>query len=175
MRLVMKLDASEAQKTLAGILSRMGDKRPALRVIAETIRTSVRKTFGVGGRPQQWKQSARAVREGGQTLIKSGRLMNSIFGQSHPDHIEEIRADSVTVGTNVKYAAIHQLGGKIGARVILPVGKKALFWPGARHPVKKVNWPGATIPARPFLAIQDEDWASIKEQLSRVFLAGGKA
>lgn len=29
-----------------------------------------------------------------------------------------------------------------GPRVIVPKVKKALMWPGARHPVRKVNWPG---------------------------------
>lgn len=29
-----------------------------------------------------------------------------------------------------------------GPRIIVPIKKKALYWPGARHPVKKVNWPG---------------------------------
>ena len=30
----------------------------------------------------------------------------------------------------------------VGPRVILPRIKKALWWPGAPHPVRKVNWPG---------------------------------
>lgn len=32
---------------------------------------------------------------------------------------------------------------------IVPRTKKALFWPGARHPVRKVNHPGT--PAQPFI------------------------
>lgn len=35
------------------------------------------------------------------------------------------------------------------ARVIVPVNKKALFWPGAAHPVKRVNHPGTR--ANPFV------------------------
>lgn len=32
--------------------------------------------------------------------------------------------------------------GPLPAREIVPVNKQALFWEGADHPVKKVNWPG---------------------------------
>ena len=159
MRIVAKLDAEEVKKTLGNILSRLADRRPAMRIVGEIVRTSVTKNFEVGGRPVQWKPSRRAAREGGQTLVKSGRLVNSIFAEA-----DNSRA---VVGTNVKYARAHQLGAKIGARVILPVKGKALFWPGARHPVKKVNWPGATIPARPFLVIQDEDWAEIRQAMTQ--------
>lgn len=35
------------------------------------------------------------------------------------------------------------------AHVILPSAKKALFWPGAEHPYRKVNHPGTT--ANPFM------------------------
>jgi hypothetical protein len=42
-----------------------------------------------------------------------------------------------SVFTRVPYAeAVHQ--GR-GARIIRPVNKKALYWKGARHPVKKVR------------------------------------
>jgi hypothetical protein len=35
------------------------------------------------------------------------------------------------------------------AHVIVPSAKKALFWPGAEHPVRKVNHPGTT--ANPYM------------------------
>jgi phage gpG-like protein len=44
-------------------------------------------------------------RAGGQILQDTGRLANSITPSSD--------ADSATIGTNVIYAAIHQMGGKI--------------------------------------------------------------
>ena len=57
---------------------------------------------------------------------------------------------SATVGSDRHYAAIHQLGGKTAPHKIVPKNKKALFWPGAKHPVKSVNHPGSKIPARPY-------------------------
>ncbi|GAA2112453.1 hypothetical protein GCM10009759_55180 [Kitasatospora saccharophila] len=47
---------------------------------------------------------------------------------------------TVAVGTNVEYAADVEYG--TAPHVILPNKKKALFWPGAAHPVAKVNHPG---------------------------------
>ncbi len=59
-------------------------------------------------------------------------------------------ANRAEVGTNVIYAAIHQFGGKAGR------GKKV------------------TIPARPFLMVQDEDWTEIKAALTAYLLKGTK-
>lgn len=76
-------------------------------------------------------------------LRKSGTLAKSVRVVSSTD-------SAVVVGSDRKYAAIHQLGGTTPAHVILPRNGKALFWPGAAHPVKKVNHPGSKIPARPY-------------------------
>ena len=58
------------------------------------------------------------------------------------------------------------------AHIILPVIKKALFWKGARHPVKKVHHPGTT--ARPFLRMAVENSINrikrfFKEELEAIF------
>ena len=47
---------------------------------------------------------------------------------------------TATWGPTVHYAADVEFG--TGPHVILPVNKKALYWRGASHPVKKVNHPG---------------------------------
>ena len=49
--------------------------------------------------------------------------------------------------SNVKYAVIVEKGSK--AHVIRPKNKKALYWKGAKHPVKQVNHPGSK--AKPYL------------------------
>lgn len=53
----------------------------------------------------------------------------------------------VRVGTNVQYAEAVEFG--TGPRIITPTNKKALFWKGAKHPVKAVKHPGTK--AKPFL------------------------
>ena len=58
------------------------------------------------------------------------------------------RGMTVTVHTsNIKYAVMVEKGTK--AHIIKPKDKKALYWKGATHPVKKVNHPGSK--AKPYL------------------------
>jgi phage gpG-like protein len=80
-------------------------------------------------------------------LKKSGALVQSI-------RVVSVSNNSVVVGTDRKYAALHQFG--TGPFVIRPKTKKALFWPGAKHPVKSVKHPG--IPARPFFPVINGGW-----------------
>ena len=49
--------------------------------------------------------------------------------------------------SNIKYAVIVEKGSK--AHVIRPKNKKALYWKGAKRPVKLVNHPGSK--AKPYL------------------------
>lgn len=75
--------------------------------------------------------------------VKTGTLRRSITSQVQGagGNVKGI------VGTNVPYAKYVHEG--TGPHVIVPVSAKALFWPGARHPVKRVNHPGTK--ANPFL------------------------
>lgn len=75
--------------------------------------------------------------------VDTGRLRSSIVhrvsgGSSSVD---------VAVGTNVNYAEDVEYG--TAPHVILPKNGKALYWPGARHPVARVNHPGTR--AQPFM------------------------
>ncbi len=47
----------------------------------------------------------------------------------------------------VKYAPFVEYGSK--PHVILPKNKKALYWPGAAHPVSRINHPGSR--ANPYM------------------------
>ncbi len=157
MSVSIKVEDKEVMARLGWIGSKLADLSAAMRSISQIVRTSVVKNFEEGGRPK-WKESARAVREGGTTLSDTGRLKSSIRAFSG--------ANFAGAGTDVKYAAIHHFGGTTGPRDIFPVRAKALFWPGAKHPVKKVSHPGSKIPERPFMVVQDEDWDEIKATLA---------
>lgn len=93
-----------------------------------------------GLRPSPWPPKADGS---AATLRLSGTLAKSV-------RITAVGARGVTVGSDRPYAAIHQLGGRTKAHLIRPRNKKALFWPGAGHPVASVRHPGSKIPARPF-------------------------
>ena len=60
----------------------------------------------------------------------------------------DIRGLGATIHTsNIKYAPGVEYGTK--AHIIRAKNKKALYWKGAKHPVKKVNHPGSK--TKPFL------------------------
>lgn len=67
-----------------------------------------------------------------ETPVKTGRLRNSITLKQE--------GDTFIIGTNVNYAEAVELG--VGPYEITPKDKKALYWKGAAHPVKRVKHPG---------------------------------
>lgn len=75
--------------------------------------------------------------------VDTGRLRSSIVHRTEGGG----RTTGVVVGTNVSYAADVEYG--TAPHVILPKNKKALYWPGAAHPVSRVNHPGTR--AQPFM------------------------
>ena len=154
------IDDKAVADLLNRLQKRLSNTTPAMRVIGETIKTSVERNFAASGRPA-WAPSHRAREEGGQTLSLSGVLRRSFT--------VEAGNGWAAVGTNVAYAAIHQFGGKTGPHVIRPKKKKALKTPYGLF--RKVNHPGSKIPARPYLRVQDEDWEEIKAAIND-FLRG---
>lgn len=86
---------------------------------------------------ETWK----ATKRGGDILRKDDRLFNSLDYKASENSAEW--------GTNVIYAAIHQFGGIIKAKA----GKKLAFM-GLKG---MVFLDQVTIPARPYLGINEED------------------
>ena len=118
---------------------------PLMRELAGIMHDEVEENFAQEGRPK-WlglKPPVNPRRVGGKILQDSGQLAASIEQGSD--------SDSAWVGTNKKYAQIHQLGGTTRPHVIMARNKKALAFGG--KVVKKVNHPGSVIPARPFLMV----------------------
>jgi phage virion morphogenesis protein len=171
------IDDAAIKKDLNELQGRMRDLTPAMKVIGQIVRTSVIRNFEAGGRPK-WEASQRVKKKGGITLIKSHRLMNSITAKGYSDRAE--------IGTNVVYAAIQQLGGSItqGARSELFIrnryvrktktGKKVGQFKKGTIAGRGFTFGGRTgsIPARPFLMVQDEDWTEIKSVINRYLMQG---
>ncbi|QDT41063.1 Phage virion morphogenesis family protein [Gimesia alba] len=74
--------------------------------------------------------------QGERPLIDIGALMQSVVSDGQ-GHIEIITADSMTFGTSVEYAGVHQFGRKDG-----------------------------TVPARPFIGIPDKTFNTAMQMLS---------
>lgn len=166
--ITMKIDTAELKKEIGRIITRLENKTPAMKIIGEIVKSSVIKNFQEGGRPTKWmptKAISSAISykmKGKATQTKAGKETKGFarYKAGKKTLIDTARlmksinprafSDRAEIGTNVVYAAIHQFGGKAGRG-------------------RKVN-----IPARPFLMVQDEDWASIKAALSKYILGGAK-
>ncbi len=114
-----------------------GRLRTALKAMGNAVHKEAMEAFENERSPggEGWDKSDRAEEEGGQTLSDTGRLKSSVSVSAG--------ADSVEVGTNAIYAAIHQFGGDIK-----PKKGRALKFNGIMR--SKV-----TMPARPFLPDED--------------------
>lgn len=142
----IEIQADEALSALSGVARGLVDASPLMRMIAGSLVAETQKNFEAGGRPAWLGLSPGTLKKrgaGAQTLQDTGRLRASVSD----DH----GSDFARVGSNVAYAAIHQLGGQTAPHVIRPRNKKALAFNG--RVVKKVNHPGSKIPARPFLPV----------------------
>ena len=167
----MGIQDGPAKALIVDLRQRTGNTTPAMRIIGEIGRSSIVKNFESEGRPTPWKKSKRAIKAGGQTLTKSGRLRKSI--------VYKAGRTEVDIGTNIIYARIHNLGGTINSpareRVLHfsqktrgKIGAGDLFArrSKARYAMK-VNGKAYTIimPKREFMLLQAEDWNEIRAAL----------
>ena len=137
---------------------KLGNTQALMDSVGEALVSGTLKRFDAEKDPegQPWEPSGRAQEDGGKTLTDSGRLRRSIeFAAT---------SDKVMVGSNLKYARIHQKGG-----TITPKKAKKLVFKGRGG--KKVAVDQVTIPARPYLGISDEDMDDVKSTMTD-FLAG---
>ena len=127
---------------MAAVLSRPDDimDRIGSHLVASTLRRFATERAPDG---TPWLRSARAVAVGGLTLTDTGRLRGSIA------HTLTDGGHGIEVGSNVVYAAIHQLGGRAGR------GRRA------------------KIPARPYLGIDQRDREAIDRIVSRALERAG--
>jgi len=150
---------AEVQSMLKAVMASGRDAGPVFRTLAQRLRADTLQNFRSGGVfPQAWPKSQRVIKHGGQTLVDHAILRNSIHGASGPDFAK--------VGTDVKYAAIHQFGGDIN----IPARTQTnAFSTGGRFMSRKKAgsskaksikvWTGKIgahtihIPARPFLPV----------------------
>lgn len=163
----LRVDGIEASAAALARGSRQaGNMRGLYDQIGASLADSTRRRFDNEQAPDgsPWPPSMRALAEGGKTLTDTARLKTSITFEADDT--------GVSVGTNVVYAAIHQLGGDIhqaarqqvihfkrkrGGRVeFAKANKKATF-------AQKVSVGERTIhmPARPFLGLDQDDNAEI--------------
>ena len=139
----IKIDNKEVLTRLQELASRGENLRPLMKNIAEIMATATEDNFKDEGRPEKWvdlsettkKQRQKIGKYPGQILQVSGQLASSV-STAYDDN-------SAVIGSNLAYAAIHQLGGQAGKN-------------------KKT-----TIPARPFLKLTDDNFEEIFDEINK--------
>lgn len=153
----IRIDGSdEVGRKLAAAVTLLTDPRPLYDRLGSALVLSTSQRFerGTGSDGNPWPQSIRVLTQGGKTMQNTGFLRRSLT--------HEVSGTGVSVGTNAIYAAVHQFGA-----TIRPKSKSALrFKIGNRFVTKKQ----VTIPARPFLGVDQNDAREI-EQIARNAIA----
>ena len=135
--LQLNVDNKEVTEALLNLAKRTENLRPLMKSIAGIFASSTEENFKNEGRPDKWTDLADITKENrrkqhkypGQILQVEGNLASSVNTQYDEN--------SAVIGSNLPYAAIHQLGGQAGRN-------------------KKVK-----IPARPYLHLTDDDFDEI--------------
>ena len=133
----IKIDNKEVESRLLDLAKRSENLRPLMKNIAGIFAYSTEENFKNEGRPDKWtelsestiKQRTKNKQWPGMILQISGQLASSV--NTYYDD------DSAIIGSNLEYAAIHQLGGQAGKN-------------------KSVE-----IPARPYLQLTPDDFEEI--------------
>ena len=133
----IRLDNKAVQDALLKVVAKAETLRPLMKNIAGIMADATEENFSQQGRPDKWQELAESTIEKrktaghwpGQILQVEGRLATSITTQYDNE--------SAIIGSNLNYAAIHQLGGQAGKN-------------------KSVS-----IPARPYLKLTDDDLEDI--------------
>lgn len=142
----IKTDDREVKKLLGGVLKRLGNSGPAMKILGAIVRTSVVRNFEKGGRPTKWQPLSPETlkKKKGTAILREQGMAGGLMGAVN---FQAFNSKAV-VGANKVYAAIHHFGGKAGR------GRKV------------------TIPARPYMMIQDEDWVEMKAALGDYIIRG---
>ena len=133
----IKIDNKDVERKLLELAQKGENLRPLMKNIAGIFASATEENFKNEGRPDKWTELSEATKKQrtkqkkwpGQILQVSGQLASSISTQYDDE--------SAVIGSNLDYAAIHQLGGQAGKN-------------------KKVE-----IPARPYLKLTDDDFNEI--------------
>ena len=139
--------------------------RASLAAVVKDVDAELGRAMYAGGLVVE-AQAAQNIRAHG--LIDTGNLLDSVTASSPSSGP---KGPEVEIGTHVEYGAYWEFGTGIHAEgggdpiVIVPINKKALFWPGAPHPITH-GVVQAGHPAKPWLRpAVDEHHAEIEQAI----------
>ena len=139
----IKIDNNDVERKLLELAQKSENLRPLMKNIAGIFASATEENFKNEGRPDKWTELSEATKKQrtkqkkwpGQILQVSGQLASSISTQYDDE--------SAVIGSNLDYAAIHQLGGQAGKN-------------------KKV-----AIPPRPYLMLTNNELNEILEEINK--------
>lgn len=133
----IKIDNKAVNEKLLELAKRGENLRPLMKNIAGIFASSTEENFKEEGRPDKWVDLREERKEQRKKIHKWPGQILQVSGQLAASVNTQYDDDSAVIGSNKDYAAIHQLGGNAGRN------KKA------------------SIPARPYLQLTDEDFEEI--------------
>ena len=137
----IKIDNKEVEQALLETARRAEDLRPLMKNIAGIMSDSTEENFKEEGRPDKWQELAeKTIKQRKKTGHYPGRILQveGLLASSITTYYDN---ESAIIGSNLEYAAIHQLGGEAGKN-------------------KKVK-----IPARPYLCLSDDEFMEITTEV----------
>ncbi len=125
----IRIDNNAVEEALLKVASKSEDLRPLMKNLAGIMADAVEENFEQEGRPDKWQELAEStIKHRKKTKHWPGRILQ-VEGQLATSITTQYDNESAVIGSNLAYAAIHQLGGQAGK------GKKV------------------TIPTRPYLSL----------------------
>lgn len=181
--------SDEALRAAIGnLIANLKDTTPVMWKLSEIMIDASARAFDKNADPETgtpWKplsasrnrQRAKKGRSIANILQDSGLLVGSIARPSGQGAVREIGPDHALVGTNVPYAAIHQLGGIIkreAAPMTVRLRKKngrTMFAKNTHKRARIVDTVhkayNITIPARPFIGVSPTDIQDMLDTITR--------
>ena len=139
----IKLDNKEVERALLEVAQKCEDMRPLMKNIAGIMADSTEENFAQEGRPDKWQELAKStIKRRTKTGHYPGKILQ-VEGQLASSITTYYDNESAVIGSNLAYAAIHQLGGQAGK------GKKT------------------TIPARPYLNLTESEYKEIIKETKK--------
>ena len=140
----IRIDNQEVNQRLLELAHRGENLRPLMKNVAGILAYSTEENFANEGRPK-WVDLAESTKKKRQKTGHYPGQILQVTGQLASSISTQYDNESAVIGSNLDYAAIHQFGGQAGKNK------------------------SASIPARPYLQLTDEDFEEILESTEEFF------
>ena len=138
----IKFENKEVLDKILEVAKQCEDLRPLMKNIAGIFASSTEDNFAEEGRPDKWVDLSEVTKNLRKEINKYPGPILQVTGQLATSVNTYYDNDSAVIGSNLAYAAIHQLGGDAGRN-------------------KKVK-----IPARPYINLVEDDYDEILHEIS---------